>query len=127
MLTLLFWLLVGHALADYPLQGDFIAKAKNHRSPIPGVPWMHGLLWHAVIHGGAVALATGSVALGCAEIAAHTAIDFAKSEGLFYRRSLAPWYPDNPSKAAFGFHVDQLLHVVCKVLWAVLAAHGLGV
>ena len=36
---ILFWLMVGHALADYPLQGDFLAKAKNRTAPIPGVPW----------------------------------------------------------------------------------------
>lgn len=32
-------LLAGHALCDYPLQGDFLAKAKNRAAPLPGVPW----------------------------------------------------------------------------------------
>lgn len=32
-------LVAGHALADYPLQGDFLARAKNRAAPIPGVPW----------------------------------------------------------------------------------------
>lgn len=32
-------LLVGHALADYPLQGEFLSKTKNHRSPNEGIPW----------------------------------------------------------------------------------------
>lgn len=30
-ISLLILLLGGHALADYPLQGDFLAKGKNHR------------------------------------------------------------------------------------------------
>jgi hypothetical protein len=32
-------LIAGHALADYPLQGDFLSRAKNRSAPIPGFPW----------------------------------------------------------------------------------------
>lgn len=32
-------LVAGHALADYPLQGDFLARAKNRTAPIAGFPW----------------------------------------------------------------------------------------
>jgi hypothetical protein len=94
-------MLVGHALADYPLQGDFLAKGKNRHTPaIPGeTVWPWCLAAHALIHGGAVTLATGSVALGVAEAFAHAAIDFAKCEKVF------------------GFHADQSLHVVCKLFW----------
>jgi hypothetical protein len=28
-------LFAGHALCDYPLQGDFLARGKNHCNPIP--------------------------------------------------------------------------------------------
>jgi hypothetical protein len=38
--------------------------------------------------------------LGLFETVAHWVIDFGKSEG---------WY---------GFHLDQILHVVCKIAWA---------
>lgn len=100
VLTTFFWLLVGHAVADYPLQGDFLAKAKNHRAPLPGIPWQQALFWHALMHGGAVALVTHSVALGLAETAIHCAIDYAKCEG---------WT---------GFNTDQGLHVVCMAIWA---------
>lgn len=96
----LFWLLVGHGIADYPLQGDFLARGKNHRLPLPGVPWQQCLLWHAAIHAGAVALVTRSVGFGCAEFVAHVAIDYGKCDG---------WY---------GFHSDQAIHVLCKVVWA---------
>jgi hypothetical protein len=56
---LLIALLTAHALADYPLQGDFLSKAKNRMAPIPGVPWRQALGAHAFIHAGAVALITG--------------------------------------------------------------------
>jgi hypothetical protein len=98
----LFWMLVGHGVADYPLQGDFLARGKNHKAPLPGVPWQQCLVWHAAIHAGAVAFATESVALGCAEFAAHVAIDYGKCDG------------------RYGFNTDQSLHVACKVLWFAL-------
>lgn len=95
-------LLAGHALADYPLQGDFLARGKNHLNPIPGIPWYQCLIWHSAIHGGIVGLITGSAALGVAEFVNHVAIDYAKCEGLI------------------GFNADQALHVACKVLWLAL-------
>jgi hypothetical protein len=48
-------LLAGHALADYPLQGDFLSKAKNRAAPIPGVPYWQALGAHVAIHGAFVA------------------------------------------------------------------------
>ena len=100
-------LLVGHAVADYPLQGEFLAKAKNRKNPLPGVPFYHGLLPHAVIHGGAVGLVTGSVTLGVAEFAVHCLIDDAKCMG------------------RISYDVDQALHVACKALWvAAIFAFG---
>lgn len=93
-----------HALCDYPLQGDFLAKAKNHKAPIPGVDWWIALSMHAAIHAGAVAFITRSVWLGVAEFAAHCFIDFGKCDG---------W---------FGFRTDQALHLLCKVIWVVWLA-----
>ncbi|MET3929564.1 hypothetical protein ABIE51_001451 [Lysobacter sp. OAE881] len=101
---MLFWLLVGHALADYPLQGDFLAKAKNRSAPIPGIPWWQALGAHAMIHGGFVALITGSVWLGLAEVVCHFLIDDFKCLG------------------RIEFNTDQGLHVACKALWAILAS-----
>jgi len=100
MLTLFFWMLVGHGVADYPLQGDFMAKGKNHTAPLPGVPWEQCLFWHAMIHAGFVALVTGSVACGLAELVAHMFIDYAKCNG------------------ELTFRQDQFAHVLCKVYWA---------
>lgn len=92
-------LLAGHALCDYPLQGDFLARAKNRFAPLPGVPWYQALGSHAIIHGGAVALITGMPLLGLAETLAHAVIDDAKCAG------------------RIGFNTDQALHVVCKAMW----------
>lgn len=108
---LLFWLLVGHAVADYPLQGDFLARAKNHTAPILGVPWIHGLLPHALMHAGAVALVTGSAWLAAAEFVAHCTIDHGKCAGWF-------------GQGARAFNIDQALHVACKAVWAVLLLAG---
>lgn len=105
---LLFWLLVGHAVADYAYQNEYVANAKNRTTTLGtnGV-WGWVLPWHSFIHGGAVALATGYVWLGMLEVGAHAAIDFAKCQG---------WLGPHPR----GYHRDQALHVACKVLWAVI-------
>jgi hypothetical protein len=97
----LFWLLVGHAVADYPLQGDFLAKAKNKWLPIAGVPWWIAMAAHCAIHAGVVALVTHNIILGCLEFTAHFGIDVLKCGG------------------RTNFTTDQALHVICKVLWAV--------
>lgn len=99
MLELFFQLAIVHFVADYPLQGDFMAKAKNHRLSIPGVPFYHPLVAHAAIQAGGVWLVMGSPALAVAEFLAHAVIDYAKSDG------------------RFGFGVDQCLHLACKAAW----------
>lgn len=103
MLELLALMIVWHALADYPLQGDFLAKAKNRTAHIPGVPWYQALGAHAAIHAGGVGVITGSVWLGLAEFAAHFLIDDAKCKG------------------RIGFNTDQALHMVCKLVWVAIA------
>ncbi|MFK5596500.1 DUF3307 domain-containing protein [Methylobacterium sp. HMF5984] len=97
----LLWMLVGHALADYPLQGDWLSKAKNQTlSLVPGEAiWPGALRSHAAIHAGAVKLATGSWVLAGCEFAAHTAIDHTKCAG------------------RLSYNTDQALHVVCKLIW----------
>lgn len=96
-------LVVAHMLCDYPLQGDFLAKAKNHTAPLPGVPWWQALGAHSIIHGGAVWLITGIWWLGLAEVVAHALTDYAKSA------------------RHFTFTVDQFMHIVFKAMWVGLA------
>ncbi|WP_374660898.1 DUF3307 domain-containing protein [Phenylobacterium sp.] len=100
-------LLLAHALADYPLQGDFLSKAKNRTAPIPGVPWQQALGAHAVIHGGFVGAITGLWWLGVAEAVAHWLTDDAKCRG------------------RISFNQDQAIHIACKVLWVAIAT-GVG-
>lgn len=98
---MLFWLFVGHALCDFPLQGDYLSRAKRRSEPEgAGGMWFFALTAHALIHGGAVALVTGSYWLGSAELLAHWAIDKAKCE-----RRIGP-------------EADQALHFACKFVWA---------
>jgi hypothetical protein len=96
-------LLGAHALADYPLQGDFLAKAKNRSAPIPGVPWRVALASHAAIHALFVAVILGSWQLAVAEFVAHYIIDDVKCRG------------------KVSFTVDQVLHLQCKAAWLIWA------
>ncbi|GAA5483783.1 hypothetical protein Hsar01_03017 [Haloferula sargassicola] len=112
-----FALIVGHAIADFALQGEFLSIAKNRhasldrffgKSPAPKGVWVHALTAHALIHVAPVWLITGSVALGVVELVLHWLIDFAKCEG---------WT---------SFTVDQLLHLVCKALYVGLLLGGMS-
>jgi hypothetical protein len=109
-IDLFFWLIVGHAVADFPAQSAFLATLKNHlKSASLGLGekvWPWGLFYHSMIHGGFVAYATGYVWIGMLEAIAHAVIDYNKSAGRFGKNS---------------FHIDQWLHIGCKVVWAVLA------
>jgi hypothetical protein len=94
-----FLLLIGlHALCDYPLQGDFLARGKDYFKPLPGVPWYQCLLAHAAIHGLAVGCVLGP-GFGIAEFVAHAVTDHLKCA------------------KCFGFNVDQGIHIACKVAW----------
>lgn len=104
---MLWWLIVGHAIMDFWAQSDALAQMKNRHRPNtrfppgqkPQIMWPYALGAHALHHGAAVALITGSVWLGAAEAVCHAAIDFGKCEN---------WY---------GIHVDQAAHLICKLLW----------
>lgn len=97
--ALFFALVIMHCLCDYPLQADFLAKAKNQRAPIVGIDWPIALMAHAAIHAGGVWTLTGSPLLALVEWVAHIAIDWMKCEGVT------------------TFREDQLAHVACKALW----------
>ena len=111
-IVLLFALIIGHALADYPLQGDFLAVHKNRHASKPGSPeypptlWLHCLLSHSLIHAGFVWLITGRTIFAVAEFVLHFILDAVKSERLI------------------GYHTDQFLHALCKAAYvAVILLH----
>lgn len=112
MIELFFKLLIGHAFADFALQNDYVAKFKQRYHPTPPptgqyIPpllqynphWFWVLGAHALMHGGVVWIITGRVEFALTEVVAHAWIDFSKCEG------------------KINYHVDQFLHVVCKVLY----------
>jgi hypothetical protein len=102
--TVLFYLMVGHAVADYPLQGEFLARAKNRNTEVGKIHWPYALTAHGLIHGGAVAWVTGSVGLGICETMIHFLTDFWKCEGKLTLKQ------------------DQAIHVGCKLFYAALVA-----
>jgi hypothetical protein len=115
LLALLFFLLAAHALMDYSLQNDSMAvcKCRKANSPLAAsVPWYYWLTAHAVLHGAAVGAVfhwfgfdwSVVVLVAIAETVIHWFIDFGKCEKLY------------------SLHVDQALHVVCKIAWWALAA-----
>jgi hypothetical protein len=102
-LTMLFLLVASHALCDYPLQGPFLSEAKNPNTALGKVFWPHALFAHSMIHGGAVLLLTGSVALALIEVVIHGATDLAKCNG------------------RISLNTDQAIHILCKIIWAAVA------
>lgn len=112
MLELFIHLIMGHALADFALQSEAMAKGKNFSRPVdlskippgqtPMVVWPYWMMSHCLIHGGMVVMITGSLPLGIIEAVAHWWIDCAKCMNLT------------------GIHTDQALHFLCKVFWVVL-------
>lgn len=99
--AIIFLLCAGHALCDYPLQGQFLSDAKN-RHINTGKGWWRDMLAHCLIQSGMVLLITGSLWFAIAELAIHYATDCAKCEG---------WISSG---------VDQSIHYACKVLWGIL-------
>jgi hypothetical protein len=101
---MLFQLIAVHFLCDYPLQGDFIGKFKNRHMTECPVPWWHLMTAHSFIHGLGVLLVTGSLVLACIEVVLHFVIDVLKCEGIT------------------NIHTDQLLHIMCKLIYVLLLA-----
>ena len=112
---MLFFLLAGHALMDYSLQTDPMAvcKCRHANNPLQqSVPWYYWLTAHALIHGGMVGVLFQwrygdwnlAVAFALAETVVHWFIDLGKCEKFY------------------SIHIDQTLHVLCKVLWWGLVA-----
>jgi hypothetical protein len=106
--SLLGALLIGHALADYALQTDFMARAKNRHltravsDAPPGTLWLYVLSAHAAIHAGAVWILTGCGWLGLAEFILHWLIDWLRMEN------------------RISFCTDQFTHLGCKAVYVAL-------
>ena len=111
---MLFALLIGHSVADFPLQGDFLSQGKNRHNPRPVLAdgktspsdlWVYLMSAHCFIHAGFVWIISGSVVLALVEFVLHWIIDAVKCEG------------------STSFATDQWLHIATKavyvgVIWA---------
>jgi hypothetical protein len=103
-LQLLFWLIVGHFVADFALQSGDMAKGKgSFNDPLHGVPWYYWMSAHCAIHAGAVALITQSILLGMIEFFIHFILDVGKCAGII------------------SIHEDQFWHLFFKLLLMGLA------
>lgn len=99
-INIFFILIFFHSLADYPLQGDFLAQGKNRNTALGKIYWPYALSSHAFIHGGFVMIATGSIWMGLAESIIHTITDWLKCEN------------------KITMFTDQIVHYLCKATWA---------
>lgn len=99
---ILFLLVFFHFLADYPLQGDFLSRAKNRHNPIQGVPWYQAMVAHSFIHAFFVFLATGYFVFFVVEFFAHMIIDDRKCAG------------------ELTFNEDQAIHLILKFAYVML-------
>jgi hypothetical protein len=117
LLFLLFFLIAGHALMDFALQGDAIAICKCRKANHPlqkSVPWYYWMSAHALLHGatvGAIVYWAGfnhasAAFYGIAETVIHWFIDVVKCEGYT------------------NIHADQGLHIVCKMGWSLMIMNG---
>lgn len=102
LLYTFFLLLFAHYLADFPLQGDFLAKAKSKDNAIEGVPCWIPMTAHCGIHGGLVMIITNSVLLGMFEFISHYIIDSVRCS------------------KEISFPIDQYFHVLIKVIILIL-------
>lgn len=93
----LLWLLLAHYIADYPLQGEFLAQTKGK--------YFYSLLVHSIIYGLTISFALnymGAFALYKAFIlvVSHIVIDYKKATA------------KNKDKALTTYlYIDQLLHI----------------
>lgn len=128
-LELMALLVFAHVLADYPMQGAFIALGKNRTKPLAGTPWYQILSAHAVMHGGMagiVVVAAGlagnpglfniALPVALAETACHWLIDDWKCRSV--ARSCEGLAEGETERHCIrSYNIDQSLHLACKVFW----------
>jgi hypothetical protein len=98
---MIFLLWVWHAIADFPLQGDYLSKAKDPTSNASLGQTQYHMLMHCLIHAGGVFLITGYIWFALVEIVLHFAIDTLKC------------------RKKINYITDQVLHLNCKTLYVI--------
>lgn len=110
MISSFFWLMFAHLLADYPLQGDFLAnmKGKNHIV----------LLTHAGIWTGCITLGLDLLGYHPTTMVVvflfvvHAIADLLKARNLLWYKKM--------NALTWGLLIDQLIHVVQIIIAIVL-------
>ena len=109
-IQVIFLLFAGHALMDYPLQGEFLSNCKNRHFLLqrqdptrPVSIWPICMTAHCLLHAAMVWVITGCFITCLVEFVLHWIIDFAKCE----------------NKTTFS--QDQALHCICKIAYVVAA------
>ncbi len=99
---LIFWLIFAHLLADYPLQGEFLATMKGKNYIV--------LLSHAGIWTGTICIAL---------VLLHVPFNFFDVAFLFVIHSLADLMKAKPigfykhlNPLGWGLFIDQMIHVL---------------
>lgn len=105
--ALFFAFAIAHALADFPFQGEYLARMKVRTQAGNISEWVVALTAHSLVHAGAVWIVSGSVILGVAELCLHWIIDLGKGEG------------------KFGYAMDQCFHLACKLIYVILLSKGI--
>ncbi|BDD79767.1 hypothetical protein [Burkholderia phage FLC9] len=101
--VLLFLLVWGHFLADFPLQGPYLSEAKNPNSEAGKDGWwVYCMFAHVTIHAGFVYLFTGSFRCAFVELIGHSLVDHAKCEGWLTHKQ------------------DQRIHLCMKVFYVLM-------
>ncbi len=95
-----------HFVADFPLQGDYLARNKVRSNAGSISDWIVALCAHSAIQAGGVWLVSGSPVFAAVEFALHGLIDLSKGEG------------------KFGLMTDQTLHLACKIGYVVAIIYG---
>ena len=99
------WIILAHYIADYPLQGDFLAQTK-------GKYW-YSLLAHSVIYGLTIALALKLLDLfaiwkAITLIISHMVIDYKKATAKNKEKALTTY-----------LYIDQALHIAINIILVV--------
>lgn len=103
IILVFFALLFFHYLFDFPLQGEYVARAKSPVEPLPHTPWKHVMAAHCMLHAGGVYIVLGVWWIAALEFIGHFAVDYFKCRG------------------ELTYEQDQYLHIMMKALWVVLA------
>lgn len=104
-------LMFAHAIADFALQSDSMAKGKNRHAfdPSKAPPgqkpvncWFWWMLAHALVNGGFFYFVTSNLMIGIVETIVHFIVDFLKCEN-----------KTNP-------HQDQGIHLAFIVVYSII-------